>query len=150
MKTIKEQITQEVIKGYEAEDGRRFNNPEDCSKYEESLNITLLNEIKPYILAKSNQYQLWDDLCEDMELWIISIPTEDIRMKVNVYLNLLRGKYSKEHFPNIIKPEWVGKTVMVHWNYDMDNCWSYGTVDDLCNEIKKNYEKIINPPTEAK
>lgn len=140
MEAITRTVTTEEITGYKAIDGAWFRTEEECRKYEESAKIVTYKMVEPYILAKTNCYMLFNgNGCEDDDVDIINIKDSDVLRNVNQW-RVLCDKSVK-----ILGDDCIGKTILLGWDYDRCWSWSFGTIDDVLQKIKEDYEAVINP-----
>jgi len=145
-----ETIEKLVRTEYIAEDGTVFRSEEECKKYEESALFAISKELKRLDNKKNgaSEYDIYDCSEEDL-VEIFNAETErDIEnIRRYVYLKALSNSSyvskSDVDLPNIT----LGHEVIVHWNYDQDECWTIGdgSIDAFCNYIKNNLIGLITP-----
>lgn len=140
MKENKITRTIEEVNGYIADDGTWFRTKEECQKYEESAKMVLFSMIKEKIIAKTNIYHLFHEGNEDDDVEIFNIDSLETAELLNRYISL----YTYDKKADLIKTDMVGKKIIICWSYDRDYCWSKGTIEDLLNNIKERYEKVVN------
>lgn len=143
MKEIKETRTIEEVKGYEANDGTFFSNKEECEKYEKTAKAVIYNKVKPYRIAETTEYDFFLYRgCDDVTVEIFNIETEKVFDDVCMYIKFHeRVNYSGE----ITLPkaeDFVGKNMIVSWNYDEDWC-DIETIDTIIDKQRKVYETLI-------
>lgn len=136
---------------YIAEDGTVFRSEEECKKYEESALFAISKELKRLDNKKNgaSEYDIYDECSEEDLVEIFNAETErDIEnIRRYVYLKALSNSSyvskSDVDLPNIT----LGHEVIVHWNYDQDECWTIGdgSIDAFCNYIKNNLIGLITP-----
>lgn len=154
VREIKETKTiEEVIRtDYIAEDGTVFRDEDECKKYEESALFAVSKKLKRLTKAGyyASQYDIWDECCDEYEVEIFQIDTEEDLDYLRRYLYL---KGMNEH-PNadreclrVSNEVTVGHEVIVFWSYDHDYCWTCGngTIVAFCNYINKNLMRMITP-----
>lgn len=138
MKAVTVIKTVEEITGYEAIDGARFRTAEECSKYEESAKLVAYGKIKQYIVGETTAYNFYDgNGCDEDGIDIINIKDVDVLNAVNQYRVLC------DKSVNLIDDSYIGKTIIIGWDYDRIWSWNMGTIDDVCNKIRKVYEGVI-------
>ena len=145
MKKLTREIVTEEITGYEAIDGTWFKTEEECRKYEESAKIVAYGKVRQYIVGETNCYNLFDgNGYEDNHIDIINIKDAEVLNMLNQYRVLC------EKDVKLIKDDCIGKTLMIGWDYD--HCWSWnmGTIDDICDKIRKDYEWSLKKDEEDK
>ncbi len=136
--------TIEEVNGYIADDGTWFRTKEECQKYEESAKMVLFNMVKDKLVGKTNIYHLLEEGCEDCDAEIYSVDSMKTLELLNRYFSLSTFHSQK----NVVSTDMIGKNIIIFWDYDRDVCWSRGTIDDLLNEIRNRYEKVINKETD--
>lgn len=146
-----ETIEKLVRTEYIAEDGTVFRSEEECKKYEESALFAISKELKRLDNKKNgaSEYDIYDECSEEDLVEIFNAETErDIEnIRRYVYLKALSNSSyvskSDVDLPNIT----LGHEVIVHWNYDQDECWTIGdgSIDAFCNYIKNNLIGLITP-----
>lgn len=144
-----ETIEKLVRTEYIAEDGTVFRSEEECKKYEESALFAISKELKRLDNKKNgaSEYDIYDECSEEDLVEIFNAETErDIEnIRRYVYLKALSNSSyvskSDVDLPNIT----LGHEVIVHWNYDQDECWTIGdgSIDAFCNYIKNNLIGLI-------
>ena len=140
---MREQIIEKVVKevnGYIADDGTWFKYKEECEKYEESAKMVLFSMIKEKMIAETNIYGLIHEGSEDDGVEIYNVDSLETVELLNRYIML--NTYEKKK--DLFKTDMIGKKIIVCWSYDRDYCWSKGTIEDLLNEIKERYDKVVN------
>lgn len=140
MKEQKITRTIEEVNGYIADDGTWFKNQGECIAYEESAKMVAFNMAKEKLIAKTNIYSLVNEGDEDCDVEIYNVDSVNTVELLNRYIYL----YTYNKVANLISTDMIGKKIIICWNYDKDCCWCKGSIEDLINEIKKNYDKIIN------
>lgn len=144
MKEIKQ--TKEYVAWYEAEDGQRFTDAEQCKAYEATAEGVLLGMFSEHIIKKTTQYNIFDECSDDIDVWIVNIANDKVREYVNRYLSLKAYSSDKERMASAITEEMIGNTVLIYWSYDHDSAWIYNGIEDLLDTIKCRYDKLIAPP----
>ena len=144
MEAIKRTITTEEITGYKAIDGAWFKTEDQCRAYEESAKIVAHKMVEPYIVGKTNCYELFEgNGSEEEDIDIVYIKDADVLRNVNQWRILC------EKSVEIFEEDCIGKTVLIGWDYDRCLSWSFGTIDDLLDKIRKNYEGSLNEGKEG-
>lgn len=139
MEVIKRTITTEEITGYKAIDGAWFKTEDQCRAYEESAKIVAYKMIKPYIVGETNAYNIYEgEGSEEDHIDIIFIKDAEVLRLLNQYRILCARDVS------IIGEDEIGKTIMIGWDYEGTWSWNMGTIDDLLDKIRKNYEGSLN------
>lgn len=138
MKEIKNTRTIEEVICYEAEDGTRFKNKEECETYENTAKSVIFNEFKQLMVGEPfSECSIWEKYGyggEEFELAVIEIKNADDLHTANMFAKAYGYGYV---FPN----EMIGKRVLVNLGY----CGSYGdcninprTEEELVEDFKKN------------
>ena len=132
--------TIEEINGYYADDGTWFREKEECQKYEETAKMVVYKMIKDKMIAKTNIYALLTEGNEDDEVEIYNVDSIETVELLNRYIALTT--YDKKS--DLITTEMIGKKIIIFWSYDRDWCWCKGSIEDLLNTIKENYNRLFN------
>lgn len=157
-----ETIEKVVRVEYVAEDGTVFYNEEECKKYEESALFAVSNKLKRLTNKWTSQYPLAGNGCEESELEIFDVQTEEDleNLRRYLYLKAMKNgaseKYIKDAFTSVdcIKRKdyvfdsvTIGHEVMIFWTYDADWFWVYrdGSLEGYLSWIRDNYNKIVAP-----
>ena len=127
---IKEKIVKEVV-GYKAFDGEIFDNKSMCEKHEMEIAEEKLMKL---VVGETNETALFSNGCEDDILYIVAINTKE-DMKIAEIFNSV---FSPGKFP-IFRESDLGKEVIIE-NYDRYEYYRRGTLDDIINDIKIEYE----------
>ena len=138
---MKEQIiTREVkeVNGYIADDGTWFKQKEDCIQYEESAKMVLFQMVKDKMIGKTTELGLFDVGYEDNDVEIYRVDSLQTLELLNRYTYVT--SYDKT---TLFTSDMIGKDVIICWNYDRDACWCKGTIDDIINDIKNTYNRIL-------
>lgn len=163
---IKRTIEEVVRVEYVAEDGQVFYNEEECKKYEESALFVVGNRLKRLSGKWASQYSLIENGCEEDELEIFDVQTEEDLENLRRYLYLkaikngasdkdvqecltsVDGKRETYVFDNVT----IGHEVLIFWSYENDWFWVYndGSLEGYFDWIRSNYMKIITPKEENK
>ncbi len=143
MKEVTREKTITEVAYYEAIDGMRFNTKEDCEKYEKSAELVVLAELKAYKIGSMTPYELYNgEGSEEYDIDIYNIPNSDVLRKLNTY----RLMIAKDN--NVIGEEYVGKTILLQWDYDHQYSYCEGTIDDIVAKVRRAYDKAIAPKEE--
>lgn len=156
---IKKTIEQVVSVEYIAEDGQVFYNEEECRKYEQSALFAVSKRLKKLNKKFASIYSLTDSGCEEDELEIFDIQTENDLELLRRYLYLkaasngARDKDIQECFTseNGSRKDFVfdnvtaGHEVLVFWSYDGDWFWVHGngSLEGYFGWIRDKYNRII-------
>ncbi len=145
MKEVTKEVTRTEVAYYEAADGTHFYSKEECVKYEESAKCVVAKEIEKYRLAQMNEYELYDGAgSEEYDIDVYHIENAEVLEKLNIFRNLCDC-----HVP-IIGEEFIGKTILLAWDYDKYSSYNLGTIDDLLGRMRKAYTEAITPKEEEK
>ena len=154
---------EEVVRvEYIAEDGTVFYNEEECQKYEESALFAVSSKLKRLNDKCVSIYDLIESGCEEDELEIFDVQTEEDLENLRRYLYLkamkngASDKCIQECFTSVdgtTRKDFVfdnvtiGHEVMIFWSYDCDWFWVYkdGSLDGYFSWIRDRYTKIITP-----
>ena len=134
--------TIEEVNGYYAEDGQWFKDKAECEKYEQSAKMVLYGMLKDNRIGITNAYALFENGCEDDPVEIYNIDSEITRERLNRYI-ILETRYNQ----NLITADMIGETIILQWGYDKEYCYCHGTIEDVLNDIKERYDKVVNPKT---
>ena len=140
MKVQKITRTIEEINGYIADDGTWFKREEDCKEYEASAKMVVYNMVKEKMIGKTSIYGLLGEGDEDCDVEIFSVDSVNTLELLNRYVYL----YTYDKKENLITTDMIGHKIIICWSYDKDYCWCKGSIEDVLNDIKANYEKAIN------
>ena len=154
-RTIEEVVRVEYI----AEDNTVFYNEEECRKYEQSALFAVSKRLKKLNKKFVSIYDLTENGCEEDELEIFDIQTEDDLELLRRYLYLkatshgARDKDVKECFTSedgsrknyVFDSVTVGHEVLIFWSYDQDWFWVYkdGSLDGYLSWVRDRYNKIL-------
>ena len=157
-KTIEEVVRVEYI----AEDGQVFYNEEECKKYEESALFAVSKKLKKLNTKWVSIYDLNEEGCEENEIEIFDVQTEEDLYNLRRYLYLkatkngAKDKYIQDAFTSVdgvTRKDFVfdgvtiGHEVLIFWSYDGDWFWVYkdGSLEGYFSWIREKYTKIITP-----
>ena len=143
MKEIKTTRTIEEVTGYEAFDGTRFGEREECKKYEESAEGVLKARVQQYKIGETTIYGLLDEGCDDCGVDIYSVPDADVAQALSQYISVVTREKP------ILLDEYVGKEIIIFWSYDHDYAW-IRSIDGIIEGIRNNYQKAIDYITKEK
>ena len=139
---------------YNAEDGTVFKSEKKKKKYEESALFAISKELKRLDNKKNgaSEYDIYDECSDEYLVEIFNAETErDIEnIRRYVYLKALsNSSYARKEdvdLPNIT----AGHEVIIHWNYDVDSCWTIGngSIDAFCDYIRGNLMSLITQKKE--
>jgi hypothetical protein len=159
---IKRTIEEVVRVEYIAEDGEVFYDEAECRKYEESALFVVSKKLKRLNNEWASIYDLVENGCEEDELEIFDVQTEEDLNNLRRYLYLKAIKNGatdstiKECFTSadgVTRKTYVfdgvtsGHEVLIFWSYDRDWFWVYndGSLEGYFNWIREKYNKIITP-----
>lgn len=156
---IKKMVEQVVGVEFVAEDGTIFYNESECREYEESALFAVSKNLRKLSKQFTSIYDLNQEGCEENYLEIFDIQTpEDLdNLRRYLYLKLSKNGASENTIKDVFSSEnreqykfdnvTFGHEVMIFWSYDQDWAWTYGngSIEDYCEWIKGNYNKIITP-----
>ena len=156
MKRIEKEITTKKVEYIEAFNGRRFyvsgNITEEiatneCKKYEESAEAVVEKDVMDFRIADGTYIDLDPFAMVDDPCMIFKIDTIEQLDKLNIYLDmkLKRSNYSncELHLSN----EYIGKEVIIVWNYEMD--WAMAlTFEEYMKNFKDKYYAMIEKSKE--
>lgn len=149
MKEIKVTETVEKVVGYEAIDGRRFDDESECIKYDKTAGAVITAEFKKRVLKEMLVSEITDSgnlaLCEygdDSYVALVKITDQYDLNACNMYCQHVR---SQQLFTN----DMIGNEVLVHIGYGSinggccyDNSWVYGTIDECIEKYRKGLLKM--------
>ena len=163
---IKRTIEEVVRVEYVAEDGTVFRNEEECRKYEESALFAVSKKLKKLNNKWASQYDLIEQGCEEDELEIFDVQTdEDLdNLRRYLYLKALSNGASEKSIEGAftskdgIRANYVfdnvtaGHEVLIFWGYENDWFWVYGdgSLEGYFRWLRERYTKIITPKEENK
>ena len=162
---IKRTVEEVVRVEYIAEDGTVFRDEEECQKYEESALFAVSKKLKKLNNEWASQYDLIENGCEEDELEIFDVQTnEDLdNLRRYLYLKALKngasdksiedaftskdGTRAKYVFDNVT----AGHEVLIFWGYENDWFWVYndGSLESYFDWLREKYTKIITPKEES-
>ena len=161
---IKRTIEEVVRVEYIAEDGTTFRDEAECRKYEESALFAISRKLKKLNGKWASQYDLIEQGCEEDELEIFDVQTdEDLdNLRRYLYLKALNNgasdKSIKDAFTSddgrrkdfVFDSVTIGHEVLIFWSYENDWFWVYGdgSLDGYFNWLRNKYTKIIAPKEE--
>jgi len=101
MKEIKEEIKREITDihiSYEAFDGTKFNNKEECVKYEDTAICVLKAKLRPLIVTE--EFDAWEIMggYEDHTIFGLNLPTPDDADALKHWLLLDRYYLNKDEY----------------------------------------------------
>lgn len=160
-----ETIEKVVRVEYIAEDGMVFYSEEECQAYEESALFVVSNKLKRLNNKWASIYDLIENGCEEDELEIFDVQTEEDLENLRRYLYLkamkngASDKCIKDAFtsPDGIKRKdfvfdsvTIGHEVLIFWSYEGDWFWVHkdGSLEGYLSWIRDKYTKIITPKEE--
>ena len=158
---IKRTVEEIVRVEYVAEDGTVFYNEDECKKYEESALFVVSNTLKRLTTEWRSVYNFLEEGCDECELEIFDVQTEEDlnNLKRYLYLKAIKngardkdiescftsvdGKRKDFVFDGIT----IGHEVMVFWSYDNDWFWVHkdGSLNGYFEWLKEQYTKLITP-----
>ena len=145
MKEVTREKTITEVEYYESVDGMHFHSKEECEKYERSARVVLFKELEPYHKGKITEYDLYNGIgSEEYDVDIYYILDADILHKLNIYRTML-DKSAK-----LIEDKYIGKNILLSWDYDHTCSYIEGTIDDVLAKIRGAYNKAIEPKEEEK
>ena len=161
---IKRTIEEVVRVEYIADDGTTFRDEEECQKYEASALFTVSKSLKRLNSKFASIYDLTESGCEEEELEIFDIQTEEDLENLRKYLYLKLSKNrasetmindcfgynSKAREDFVLKNITAGHEVLIFWSYDNDWCWTHrdGSLEGYFSWLRDKYTKIITPKEE--
>lgn len=150
MKEVKEEVKREVVDVntyYEAIDGTRFINKEECVKYEDTVCCVLLARAKAFAIATEKEQPInpFDEGGENQYIMLLPQKQEDIDTLNQLYV-LPRAGVSKEPY---FTKEHIGKLILMgyrtyndglewSWFNEMDKVISTMTRDKYELKLKSN------------
>ena len=156
---IKRTIEEVVRVEYIAEDGQVFHDEAECKKYEESALFAVSRKLKKLNKEWAGIYELIENGCEEDELEIFDVQTEEDLDNLRRYLYLkamkngARDQDVKECFTSedgkranfVFDGVTIGHEVLIFWSYDNNWFWVYkdGSLEGYFSWIKDKYNKII-------
>lgn len=162
IKTIEEVVRVEYI----AEDGQVFSHEDECKKYEESALFVVSKKLKKLNTKWVSHYDLIENGCEEDELEIFDVQTEEDldNLRRYLYLKAIKNgasdKYIKDCFTSedgkradfVFDGVTIGHEVLIFWSYDQDWFWTHkdGSLDGYFNWIRDKYNKLVAPKEESK
>lgn len=156
-KTVEELVRVEYI----AEDGTVFRDEEECLKYEESALFAVSKKLKRLNVKRASIYDLNEEGCEENNLEIFDVQTEEDleNLRRYLYLTLVKNGVSEKNidFPftsedgqradYVFDSVTIGHEVLIFWSYDADHFWIYkdGSLNGYFEWLRTKYDKIITP-----
>jgi hypothetical protein len=158
---IKRTIEEVIRVEYIAEDGQVFSSEDECKKYEESALFVISKKLKKLNSEWSSIYDLIDNGCEEDELEIFDVQTEEDldNLRRYLYLKAIKNgatdKSIKDAFTSedgerkdfVFDGVTIGHEVLIFWSYENDWFWVHkdGSLDGYFSWIRDRYNKIIAP-----
>lgn len=142
MKEIKEEIKKEVvdvITYYEAIDGTRFINKDECVKYEDTVFCVLMARAKAFAIATEEEQSInpFDDGSEADYIMLLPQKQEDIDTLNQLYVLPRKAASAEPYFTK----EHIGKPILMGYRtYDNNLEWSWFF----------DMQKVINVMTNGK
>lgn len=156
MKEIKTVETVEKIVGYEACDGRKFEDKEQCLKYEKTATAVITADFRKRIVNIMEEIKVtgegdvpFTEIGEDWYVARVKLENHEDLNVCNMYSQLQRNK-------NMFTEDMIGKEVLVSigssirgGEYAFDNCWVYGTLDECVEKYRKGLMKLFTTDEET-
>jgi hypothetical protein len=158
---IKRTIEEVVRVEYITEDGQVFYNEAEARKYEESALFAVSKKLKRLCGKWTSIYDLIESGCDEDELEIFDVQTEEDldNLRRYLYLKAVHNGASEKNVyecftsDNGNRKDFVfdgvtaGHEVMVFWSYDNDWFWVYrdGSLEGYFDWLRDRYTKIITP-----
>lgn len=140
MKKIEKEYTRVEKEIYfEAWDGERFKNEDDCLAYESNALGVLGKKVERFRVAKTSEYCFYEPFGvggEDYDVEVYRPANAKDLESLNLYMNM----YNKD--VALLTDDYIGKDVIVFFSYDRD-LWSAKTFDEMIDELRKHYKKNI-------
>ena len=144
MKEIKRTRTIEEVTGYEAFDGKLFDNMEECKKYEDTAYGVLGKELRKLMVNgdEFGECQIWEDYgygSEEFYMAVLDIKTEEDLFLANRYFELVgRGT-------ELIDKKFIGKRILVSMGYTYDRQIAPypRTKEELMEQFEKNLDEFF-------
>lgn len=146
MKTITREITTEEIIGYEADDGTRFRDEEECRKYEQSA-LAAASKAFYSVASKSYSGTEFHDLFyisyED-DMRVVEIRDGNVLQIVNTYL------HAKAPRESLVDPRYIGKKCLISFA-GYDNIHTViGSREEMELEFKSYMDALFGTEMEGK
>lgn len=149
MKEIKVTESVEKVVGYEAIDGKRFYDKDECLKYDKTAAAVIKAEFRKRVVKHVEIAKLTGSgsvpLSECGECYYVAL----VRIKNMDDLNACNMFSQFDRKKNLFNDEMIGKDILVcvgNGNYEnecnYDNCWPYGTIDECVDKYRKGLMKI--------
>jgi len=148
MKELKTTKTIEEIYGYQASDGKFFEDKAECKKYEQTAEMVIYNDFKRLMVGGDtfSENQIWENYgygSDDFSLAVIEIKDEaDLR---------IANMFGEIHKKGTLSPDVIGKRILVsignEYNYDCG--WFARTEEQLIEDFKKDIAKFFHPKKES-
>ena len=144
MKEFKEETKREVVDVniyYEAIDGTKFTNKEECTKYEDTVCCLLMARVKAFAIATEEEQAInpFDDGGENQYIMLLPKKQEDIDTLNQLYV-LPRSGVSKEPY---FTKEHIGKLILMGYRTYENNLewsWFYEMDKVICTMTGGKYE----------
>lgn len=164
MRELKETKTIEVTIGYEAIDGTVFTDKEECERYEKiTADVIIKDRFKKMIVNYIEECEITkinteDEYIgagcgEDNYVALVKINDEKDLDTLKLYKELVRPRTNQT-----ITEDYIGKEVLVYIGervyekgeykdeFDFDNCWVFGTIEDNIKRYTENLMQIKTVP----
>ena len=156
MKEIKTTRTIEEVTAYEADDGTRFKTADECKKYENSAHYAIYNQFLGLAISKPfPECTIFENFgygSEEYNLVIVDIKDEKDLKIANMFAEmqvpkLHEGDEKKFRFDS----SRIGQRILVAiGNEYSENCYVYGTQEELIEMFKQDIDKYYNPKSNEK
>lgn len=150
MKEIKTTRVIEEVTAYEADDGTRFKTADECKKYENSAHYAIYNQFLGLAISEPfPECDIFENFgygSEEYNLAIVDIKDEKDLKIANMFAEMqvpdARGNEKKLRFDS----SRIGQRLLVGIGCDYnENCYIYGTQEELIEKFKHDIEKFYNP-----
>ncbi len=156
MNVIKTTRTIEEVTAYEADDGTRFKTEEECKRYENSAHYAIYNQfLKLGVSEPFAECQIFENFgygSDEYQLIVIDIKDENDLKIANMFaemqmperegMNLERYRFGTNR---------IGQRLLVGIGFNCcENCYIYGTQEELIEKFKQDIDKYYNPKSNEK
>ena len=148
MKEIKTTRTIEEVTAYEADDGTRFKTADECKRYENSAHYAIYNQFLGLAISKPfPECTIFENFgygSDEYNLVIIDIKDEKDLKIANMFaeMQVKECRFDSSR---------IGQRILVAiGNEYSENCYVYGTQDELIKMFKQDIDKYYNPKSNEK
>lgn len=149
MKELKKTVTQEVVTGYETDDGHVFASREEAEKYEKSAAYAITSQFRELMVGdKFEECEIYENFGYGSEEYYYCVI--EIRDEKDLNTALMYQKLKSPNDSTKFSREMIGKRILVALGYgDYDEqCTPLYTYEELVDKFAKETKKFFETPKE--